>query len=60
MADLIESGRRSYTAKRYKRALELFTKVRVIAVIATPGPFGATCLSDVSSLEIGHEKLPLR
>ncbi|KAG6015932.1 hypothetical protein E4U54_002691 [Claviceps lovelessii] len=27
MADLIESGRHYYTAKRYKRALELFTKV---------------------------------
>ncbi|GAB0145379.1 hypothetical protein EsHS_00005810 [Epichloe bromicola] len=27
MADLIESGRRSYEAKRYKRALEQFTRV---------------------------------
>lgn len=32
MADLIESGRHYYTAKRYKRALELFTKVSVGAI----------------------------
>lgn len=53
MADLIESGRRSYEAKRYKRALEQFTRVSVSAV---PGQFEAPWLTCIK----GHEKLSLR
>lgn len=44
MADLIESGRRSYEAKRYRRALELFT--RVSGVIVRPGPFSSSLSDD--------------